>query len=99
MVRVRAIVRRRKYFSIAPDEIAALGEVHPYLTFRLCKVCTKCALTQDTAFTAVAPLNSTGRVLFFFPLSNARESSAIVVYDDDAIDVGRSASEGERSQI
>lgn len=26
MVRVRAIVRRRKYFSIAPDEIAAQGE-------------------------------------------------------------------------
>ena len=25
MVRVRAIVRRRKYFSIAPDEIAAQG--------------------------------------------------------------------------
>jgi hypothetical protein len=35
-----------------------------YLTFRLF-VCTKCALTQDTAFTAVAPLNSTARVLFF----------------------------------
>jgi hypothetical protein len=30
MVRVRAIVRRRKYFSIAPDEIAAQGAVHPY---------------------------------------------------------------------
>ena len=30
MVRVRAIVRRRKYFSIAPDEMAAQGEVHPY---------------------------------------------------------------------
>ena len=39
----------------------------------LYNVCTKCALiTQDTAFTAVAPLNSTGRVLFFSPLSNAR---------------------------
>jgi hypothetical protein len=31
MVRVRAIVRRRKYFSIAPDEIAAQGAVHPYM--------------------------------------------------------------------
>jgi hypothetical protein len=30
MVRVRAIVRRRKYFSIAPEVMAALGEVHPY---------------------------------------------------------------------
>lgn len=30
MVRVRAIVRRRKYFSIAPDEMAALSAVHPY---------------------------------------------------------------------
>ena len=31
MVRVRAIVRRRKYFSIAPDGIARLGEAHQYI--------------------------------------------------------------------
>jgi hypothetical protein len=31
MVRVRAIVRRRKYFSIAPEVMARLGEVHPYM--------------------------------------------------------------------
>jgi len=31
MVRVRAIVRRRKYFSIAPEVMAAQGAVHPYL--------------------------------------------------------------------
>jgi hypothetical protein len=32
MVRVRAIVRRREYFSIAPEVMAAQGEVHPYLS-------------------------------------------------------------------
>ena len=31
MVRVRAIVRRRKYFSIAPDGVARPGAVHPYV--------------------------------------------------------------------